>query len=230
MTITTRPTTLARQLDMNRTKSQSFWARALRTLWYDRLTMVAIVVLVVLTVICVVGPTILANNFNLDPTHTNILEKYMKPGEGTHLLGTDNLGRDQLARLTAGGQISLSIAYFASLLSIAIGVTLGIAVGYYGGVIDDIFIWLIATLTAIPSIFLLLIAASLWSPSPPVLITILALLSWVDVARLVRGRGVLAARKGLRHGCPLDGCLSPPHYDGSSAAESAADCDREPCD
>jgi peptide/nickel transport system permease protein len=111
----------------------------------------------------------------------------MFPGEGDHLLGTDNLGRDQLARLLAGGQISLSIAYFASLLSIAIGVTLGIAVGYYGGIIDDVFIWFIATLTSIPSIFLLLIAASLWSPSPPILITILALLSWIEVARLVRG-------------------------------------------
>ncbi len=171
----------------SRPKSQSFWSRALHSLRYDRLTMAAIFVLATLTLICIVGPPILQKNFNLDPTNTNILEKYMKPGEGVHLLGTDNLGRDQFARILAGGQISLSIAYLASLLSIAIGVTLGLAVGYYGGIIDDVFIWLIATLTSIPSIFLLLIAASLWSPSPPVLITILALLSWVEVARLVRG-------------------------------------------
>lgn len=186
MTITREPT-LVRRLDMNRTKSQSFWSRALRAIWHDPMTLFAIFVLAALTLTCIVGPTILQNTTGLDPTNTNVLEKYMKPGEGTHLLGTDNLGRDQFARLMAGGQISLSIAYFASILSIAIGVTLGIAVGYYGGVIDDIFIWFITTLTSIPSIFLLLIAASLWSPSPPVLITILALLSWVDVARLVRG-------------------------------------------
>lgn len=187
MSITSSPAPLVRRLDMNRTRSQSFWSRALRSLSHDLLTMTAITVLAALTIICIVGPTILQDSFGLDPTNTNVLEKYMIPGEGNHLLGTDNLGRDQLARLLAGGQISLSIAYFASLLSIAIGVTLGIAVGYYGGVLDDVFIWFIATLTSIPSIFLLLIAASLWSPSPPVLIAILALLSWIEVARLVRG-------------------------------------------
>jgi peptide/nickel transport system permease protein len=186
MTITTG-SPLVRRLETNRTRSQSFWARALRSLSHDPMTMAAIFVLAALTVICIVGPTILENNFSLYANDTNVLEKYMVPGEGNHLLGTDNLGRDQFARLLVGGQISLSIAYFASLLSIAIGVTLGVSVGFYGGAIDDIFIWFIATLTSIPPIFLLLIAASLWSPSPPVLIAILALLSWVDVARLVRG-------------------------------------------
>lgn len=192
----TTSTTSARvpQLDTGRPKSQSFWSRSLQSLLHDTMTLVAIFVLVVLTLACIVGPSILQDQYGLNPTSTNILEKYMKPGEGTHLLGTDNLGRDQLARLLAGGQISLSIAYFASLLTIIIGVTLGVAVGYYGGAVDDVFIWFIATLTSIPSIFLLLIAASLWSPSPPILIAILALLSWVDVARLVRGE-VLTLRE-----------------------------------
>lgn len=175
------------QLKSERLKPQSFWSQALRSLWADRMTMAAILVLVALTLLSVFGPAILENTFGLNPNKTNVLEKYMSPGEANHLLGTDNLGRDQFARLAAGGQISLSIAYFASFLAIAIGVTLGIVVGYYGKLIDDIFIWFIATLTSIPSIFLLLIAASIWSPSPPVLIAILALLNWVETARLVRG-------------------------------------------
>lgn len=175
------------RLKNEKLKPKSFWSQALRSLWADRMTMSAIFVLVALTVISVIGPGILESQFGINPTKTNVLEKYMATGEGNHLLGTDNLGRDQFARLMAGGQISLSIAYLASALSIIIGVTLGIVVGYYGGIIDDVFIWFIATLTSIPSIFLLLIAASIWSPSPPVLILILALLSWVDTARLVRG-------------------------------------------
>lgn len=150
------------------------------------MTIVAGLLLLLLTVISAIGPEI-ASSYGLDPNRTNVLEKYKAPGEAGHVLGTDQLGRDQFTRLMIGGRISLSIAYTASLLSISIGVALGLVAGYAGGLVDDLFVWLITTLTSIPSTFLLLLAAIIWSPSPMVLIVILALLSWVDTARLVRG-------------------------------------------
>lgn len=165
---------------------RSFWRDALRRLRRDRLTIASALALLLLTVVSVVGPELAAAN-GLDPNRTNVLEKYMGPGEAGHVLGTDQLGRDQFVRLMIGGRISLSIAYAASLLSISIGVALGLVAGYAGGTVDDVFVWLITTLTSIPSTFLLLLAAIIWSPSPLVLIIILALLSWVDTARLVRG-------------------------------------------
>ncbi len=169
-------------------KSRSLWQDALIYLWRDRLTMLAIVILVFLTLLSLFGPPLAQHFFDLDPNRTSVLDKYALPGEKDYLLGADQLGRDQFVRLMIGGRVSLSIAYAASILSITIGVALGIIAGYYGGVIDDLFVWLITTLTSIPSMFLLLIAASIWSPSPPVLIIILALLSWVETARLVRGQ------------------------------------------
>ena len=73
-----------------------------------------------------------------------------------HILGTDDLGRDHLARLLYAGQVSLSVGFIAAILSLSIGVSLGIITGYYGGIVDDFINWVIATLNSIPSLFLLI--------------------------------------------------------------------------
>lgn len=194
MTVDTPIKALLPEVELTQGKPRSFWRDSLRRLRRDKLTLLAIVILLTMTAISLFGPIIAENSFGLSPNKTNILDKYRAPGEDGYLLGTDQLGRDQLLRLMIGGRISLSIAYAASLLSISIGVLLGIVAGYYGGLVDDVFTWFITTLTSIPTIFLLLLAAIIWSPSPLVLILMLALLSWIDTARLVRGE-VLALRE-----------------------------------
>ena len=88
------------------------------------------------------------------------------------MLGTDQLGRDQLLRLIYGGRVSLTIAYLASVLTVFIGITLGLLAGYYGRRVDDLISWGINTLSAIPPLFLLLIAAAVWEPSTEVLIVV----------------------------------------------------------
>jgi peptide/nickel transport system permease protein len=168
-------------------KSESFWQHAIRHLIRDKLTMIALAFLVLLTLACVFAPPVVEDLLGLDPTHTSVVDRYKSPGTDGFILGTDQLGRDQFIRLLYGGRISLAIGYFASLFTIAIGVTIGLIAGFYGGVIDDLVNWLINTLSSIPGIFLLLIAASIWSPSPEVLIFILSMLSWVTTCRLVRG-------------------------------------------
>ncbi|HVU14429.1 MAG TPA: ABC transporter permease [Phototrophicaceae bacterium] len=167
-------------------KQRYFWQDAVRHILRDRLTIVALIGLVILTVACVIGPIIVTNVLHIDINRTNIVQRYQEPGPA-HLLGTDNLGRDQFVRLLFGGQVSLAIAYAASFLSIAIGVTMGTLAGFYGGWIDDVMIWFVNTLESIPSIFLLLIASTIWSPSPGVLIVLLSVFGWVPTCRLVRG-------------------------------------------
>src|SRR5262249_24905462 len=122
----------------------------------------------------------------------HIDDSFTPPG-AAHLLGTDEYGRDQLIRLLYGGQISLTIAYSASIMSIAIGLPAGLLAGYYGGRVDDMVIWFVNTLSIIPAICLLLIASALWSPSAGTLIIILTALSWLTTCRLVRGQ-VLALK------------------------------------
>ena len=167
-------------------KQRYFWQDALRHIFHDRLTLIAVIGLIVLTLACIIGPVIVENVLHIDVNRTNIAQRYQAPG-AAHLLGTDNLGRDQFLRLLYGGQVSLAIAYFASILSIVIGVTVGTIAGFYGRWVDDILIWLINTLESIPTIFILLTASTIWSPSPTVLIVLLSALGWVQTCRLVRG-------------------------------------------
>ena len=159
----------------------------LRALVRDRWGLLAALVLFALTTTSFLGPPVAEQILHLDVNDTNVSDRYQPPSS-EHLLGTDRVGRDQFLRLLYGGRISLLIAYSASVMSISIGLIVGILAGYYGGWVDDGVMWFISTLRSIPAIFLLLIAASIWSASAEILILILGLLGWVETARLVRGR------------------------------------------
>ncbi|MCA9912930.1 MAG: ABC transporter permease [Anaerolineae bacterium] len=170
--------------------------RALHHVMHDRLTLLAIGVLLLLTLSAVFAPVI-TGTLGVNPETENLNNTYklpgtlVNPGDPTdtrvHVLGTDDKGRDYLARLLYGGQISLAIAFSAAAISLTIGVSLGIYTGYYGGIVDDILIWFITTLNSIPTLFLLLIISSILSPTPVTFILILGLLGWTGTMRLVRG-------------------------------------------
>jgi peptide/nickel transport system permease protein len=166
---------------------RSLWQDSLLYLLRDRLTFFALIVLVALTALCFLGPPVVENVLGINVNRTNVGSRFLPPGSEGHILGTDHLGRDQLIRLLYGGRISLMIAYGSSLMIVLIGVTSGLIAGYYGGIIDDIISWFINTLSSIPPLFLLLVAAALWEPSAELLSVILALLGWVGTSRLVRG-------------------------------------------
>lgn len=168
-------------------KPRTLWQNAVQHILSDTLTLIAIFVLALMTLLCVLGPPIVETVLELDVNRTNIPNKFLSPGERGHILGTDHLGRDQLIRLLYGGRISLAIAYSASFMTIIIGVALGLIAGYYGGRIDDLITWAVTTLSSVPALFLLLIAAAFWTPSAEMLIIILALLGWIGTCRLVRG-------------------------------------------
>lgn len=170
-----------------RRPSRSFWRDALAFILRDRLTLFAIGLLLLLTLVCVVMPIFFESVLQLDVNSTSIPDKFKQPGEAGYLLGTDQLGRDQFLRLIYGGRVSLTIAYLASVMTVFIGISLGLLAGYYGSAIDDLISWVINTLSAIPPLFLLLIASAVWEPSTEVLVVVLAALGWVGTSRLVRG-------------------------------------------
>ena len=167
--------------------SRSFWRDAVGFILRDRLTVFAIGVLLVATLVCSLSPVVFERVFKLEVNDTSIPDRFKLPGEDGYVLGTDQLGRDQLLRLIYGGRVSLTIAYLASVMTVTIGVTLGLLAGYYGKAVDDLISWGVNTLSAIPPLFLLLIAAAVWEPSTEVLVFMLAALGWVGTSRLVRG-------------------------------------------
>lgn len=175
-------------------KKRSFWADALTYIWRDRLTLIAFFTLLLLTIASFAGPPIVENILQLDVEAASVRDRYLPPSN-EHLLGTDHLGRDQLIRLLYGGRVSLLVAYAASLLSMTIGLVVGIIAGYFGGIVDDAIMWFISTITSIPSLFLLLIATTIFAPSATVLIFVLGLLGWLEMARLIRGQVLTLKRQ-----------------------------------
>jgi ABC-type dipeptide/oligopeptide/nickel transport system permease subunit len=124
-------------------------------------------------------------------TSKQLEEKFYKDNleDRRFLLGTDKAGRDILSRLLFGTRISLAIGFISMLISLFVGVTLGALAGFFGGLIDNIIMWLMTVVWSIPGI-MLVIAISLALQSKGIWVAFVAvgLTMWVEVARVVRGQ------------------------------------------
>ncbi len=163
----------------------TFWQITGRRLRRDRLTMIAMGVLLIIALLSVAAGAISTYILDVDPNQTDLLAT-LEPPSAEHWLGTDALGRDQLSRLLYGGRISLSIGAMGTLFTIVLGMTIGVAAAYYGSIVDDGVIYAINTLDAIPGLFLLLVVGSFFELSPFALTILFALLGWTFISRLVR--------------------------------------------
>lgn len=110
----------------------------------------------------------------------------------TYLLGTDKFGRDILSRLLIGVRVSLSVGLISVFISLAVGVVLGACAGYFGGLADEVIMWLINVFWSIPTLLLamgLYISAGSLVENKLVMIFIaVGFTMWVETARLVRGQ------------------------------------------
>ena len=162
----------------------------LRRFLKHRLAAVAIVVLALVILSAVFAPL-------LSPyAPTDQLPAYqLKPPTADHWLGTDALGRDIFTRLLYGGQISLAVGLFSTLLTFTIGVLIGAASGYYGGWLDNALMRLTDAFLTFPTLFVLILLGAFLRDQPLpwlknsvlIVIVIIAALSWMWPARLVRG-------------------------------------------
>ena len=103
-----------------------------------------------------------------------------------HLMGTDRLGRDMLARIMQGGQVSLIIGVGSAVIASLIGLILGVSAGYLRGNFDKIFIIIVDLFLTFPTFFLLLALASYISASTPILIIVISITGWMGTSRLIR--------------------------------------------
>ncbi len=115
-------------------------------------------------------------------------------GSAKFLLGTDNLGRDILSRIIAGARVSAVVALYAIVISGLIGAVLGMAAGYFGGVVDAVISRLIDVQMSVPSIPLAMLFAAVLPPGEAMVIFIIVLSYWTWYARIVRGE-VLSLRE-----------------------------------
>jgi oligopeptide transport system permease protein len=167
----------------------SLWSDAWRRLRRNRLALAAAIYLVVLVAIAILA--IFYTPYRMSAT--GIAPDYATPS-WSHLLGADNLGRDQLSRLMIGAQISLIVGVGTQLLVLAVGVPIGLLAGYYRGWLDSVVTFVINVFYGVPDLLVALILVFLLGPSLANIIIAIVVTRWMDMARLVRGQ-TLALRE-----------------------------------
>ncbi len=157
------------------------WRLVLDVFLENRLAIAGLVIVVFMFLFCFVGPLL----YQTDQVHV-ALAQGLRPPTASHLLGSDGTGRDMLGRLMLGGQTSLEVGLAAAVIATSFGALWGALAGFTGGVVDSIMMRLVDGLLSVPALFLLLFLASLTS-STVTLVLVVALISWLAPARLVRG-------------------------------------------
>jgi peptide/nickel transport system permease protein len=158
----------------------------LRRLRRDRLTMAAFALLGVIMLLTLAGPWVAQSAFGLDPYRQTLARRYQPPSP-SNPYGTDDLGRDVLARTLIAGRVSFTIGVTVAVVSLLIGIPVGLASGYFGGRFDDVSNAVIQTVAHIPAMFLLILLVATLRPGPLMLAVIIGLLGWMGTARMVRG-------------------------------------------
>jgi len=160
-----------------------------------RVRAVGLVIVTLNVVVALLAPAISPH----DPLDQDVARRLLPPawlagGGPEHLLGTDQLGRDILSRIIHGSRISLLVGLLSVVLSLPVGVCLGLLAGYFTGRLDDITMRIADVQLAFPFILLAITIAGVLGPSLRNVILILAVGGWVIYARLTRGQ-VLSLRE-----------------------------------
>jgi peptide/nickel transport system permease protein len=162
-------------------RQQARWVH-LHAFIENKLAVAGVAFVVLMVLFCFVGPLF---------WHTNQVTVAMfdlnRAPSGKHPLGTDDLGYDVLGRLMSGGQASLEVGFAVAIIATGLGVIYGVIAGYTGGITDAIMMRVVDIVLAIPVIYLFIDLAATFRPTLFLLIIVLALLSWLGPARLVRG-------------------------------------------
>ncbi len=168
---------------------QSGWRLALREFASNRLAVIGVGILVFFVLFCFVGPLI----YHTNQLATNLIDANQPPS-GSHLLGTDSNGFDNLGRIMKGGQAALEIGFFAAFVAITIGTLYGAVAGLIGGLFDSTLMRVVDVFLSVPFLFVVLILAVRYGATVLSLSLVIGAFSWQVPARLVRGE-VLSIRE-----------------------------------
>jgi peptide/nickel transport system permease protein len=163
---------------MNQQRAVGFWHRLAR----QPLPFASLAFLLVLHTVVFVGPRV----WTISPQATDPINALLDPVTA-HPLGTDELGRDELARLLQGGQVSLVVGFCAMLTSIVLGLIVGALAGFYGGLTSAVLMRVTDAMLAIPSFFLILAAVTVFGANPITIVLIIGATTWMPVARVIFG-------------------------------------------
>jgi peptide/nickel transport system permease protein len=174
-------------------KSRGLLTMAWQRFRRDRLAVFGAAVLLVLILLSLLAPLLSRYVTGYTPEQIELGAILKAPGyrtsleKPTHLLGTDELGRDVLTRAIYGGRVSLYVSALTVAVSLTIGTVIGAVAGFYGGVTDALLMRFVDIVISIPGLFLLILIAVVFRPGVTGLALVIASLEWTSTSRLVRG-------------------------------------------
>jgi oligopeptide transport system permease protein len=166
-------------------KGRSLTQDAMRRLVRNKFAVASIVLVVLIILVAFIGPYFVPWGYS-QVDWSNI----RKPPnfEAGHYLGTDQNGRDMLARVLQGTQMSLIVAFVATVVSVSIGVVYGAVAGYFGGRVDAVMMRIVDVMYALPYILFVIILMVMFGRNPVLLFVGIGAIEWLTMARIVRGQ------------------------------------------
>ena len=158
-------------------QTKKIWRRFCR----NKLAVLGLAILLFFVLVSTFAPFLT----DFDPNRSNLRQRNLPPSR-EHLFGTDDMGRDILARTLYGGRISLSVGLVSVGISLSIGVVLGAIAGFSGGVVDTVIMRIADVFYSFPFMILAITISSIFGPSIYNTMMILGILSWPSSARLLR--------------------------------------------
>lgn len=176
------------------------WSRFKR----NGLAVTGAILVTVLVFVALLAPLIAPH----DPS-TITVSNILSPPSFTHPFGTDDLGRDVLSRMLWGTRVSLLVGFVAVGISISIGIIIGAVAGYYGGRVDMVLMRFVDIMLTFPTLFLILAVIAILEPSIQVIMVVIGITSWMDVARLVRAEFMSLSERDFVLAAKATGASSP---------------------
>lgn len=169
---------------------KGFWRNALLRLSKNKVAITSLAIIITLTLLCLFVP--MFSQATYDQINWN---QMLQPPNSQHWFGTDSLGRDLFVRTFIGGRITFSIAFTAALVVVLIGIFYGAVAGYLGGKSDILMMRLVDILYGVPFLFFCILLITLFGNSTLLALVAITAISWLDMARIVRGQTLAIKHK-----------------------------------
>ena len=165
-------------------------SQAMKKFIRNKRAMTGLAVVALLTLSVLLLPLVL----DLDPYTTDREAGFNQPPSAAHIFGTDDVGRDLFARALYGGRTSLFVGITAPIISVLIGIPLGLIAGYFRGIAESIIMRTADAFMSFPSMVLILVLVAVFGPSILTVTVVIGVLGWTSIAKLIYGN-VLSIRE-----------------------------------
>ncbi|AWP32754.1 oligopeptide ABC transporter permease OppC [Pantoea eucalypti] len=173
-------------------EGRSLWQDARRRFIHNRAALISLLVLLVITLFVIFAPMLA--HFTYDDTDWSMMSSPPDTTSG-HWFGTDSSGRDILVRVAIGGRISLMVGVASALIAVIVGTLYGSIAGYLGGKTDSVMMRILEILNSFPFMFFVILLVTFFGRNILLIFAAIGMVSWLDMARIVRGQTLSLKRK-----------------------------------